>query len=101
VLETVPDQTDPDFKRAVLGEANLLMVEESGGPRLSHFVRSPSGTRTLAFFAPGYAPPAPDGESVTLTLRRPASSLFALAEDSDVLVKLVLAARAPWEEDNA
>jgi hypothetical protein len=103
VLETVPDQTDKNFKRAVLGEAVMLLVEEAvgpSGPRLSHFVRSPSGTRTLAFFTPGFAPPLPDGETVTLVLRRPANALFALADEAAPLVKAVLRPTAPWEDDN-
>ena len=101
-LETVPDQSDDRFKRAVLQQVPALEITElsEAGPLLSHYVRSPAGTRTLAFLPSGFIPPGPDGVRLTLGLRRPASALYQLNEQVETFTDIGLTPIAPWEADD-
>jgi hypothetical protein len=100
IHETVPDQPDPAYKRIVPGTEVALRLVEQGGPHVDRFVRSPSGTRTLALLSPSFSPAAA-GTTVTVAAQRPASSLFAITALSELLVSLPLASRPPWELDDA
>jgi len=99
-LETVPDQDDPAFQRVVLQNVPAMEVIEQSplGAHVTHFVRSPSGTRILAVMSETFNPPAA-GEDVVLAVHRLASSLYGTPEDTEVLLDIPLGPRAPWEED--
>jgi hypothetical protein len=99
-LETVPNQDDPAFKRVVPQRVPALEVVEQGGSAIARFVRSPGGTRTLAFIADTFSPP-PGGAPITLAAQRHASALYNISARSDVIIALTLTARAPWEDDHA
>ena len=99
-LETVPHQDDPAFKRVVPQRVPALEVVEQGGSAIARFVRSPGGTRTLAFIADTFSPP-PGGAPITLAAQRHASALYNISARSDVIIALTLTAQAPWEDDHA
>jgi hypothetical protein len=94
-LEQVPDQSDPAYQRVVPQDVSILEIVELGSNRVSHYVRSPSGTRTIVFIKPhsGNSDPAP----IELSLHRPASSLFQQSPSNIPLITLPLTAGAPWE----
>jgi hypothetical protein len=96
-LETVPGQSDPAYKRIVPGRAPGMEVVEDGTSGIARFIRSPSGTRTLAIVKDTFTPGT--GGPIRLTVRRTASALYGLAASSVRLVELPFAGVAPWEED--
>ncbi|HEV2757651.1 MAG TPA: DUF6603 domain-containing protein [Actinomycetota bacterium] len=101
VMETVPDQSDPAYKRIVPGtEVALRLIEAAGGgPYVDRFVRSPSGTRTLVLLSPAFTPAA-SASTVTISAERTASALFATVPSSEVLVSLPFLPQPPWELDD-
>jgi hypothetical protein len=98
-LETVPGQSDPAFQHIVPQTVPALEIVETGTSFVERFVCSPGGTRTLVILSSALQPP-PDGVELTLSLRRPASALYGLAEETTRLVSLTLRASAPWEDDH-
>jgi hypothetical protein len=74
-----------------------LEIIEQTGANIARFVRSPSGTRTLAMVAPTFTPPA-TGATITLAARRPASALYTVAEQV-LEIAAIHFTKAPWEED--
>ena len=101
-LETVTGQQnppDPAFKRVVPQTVPALEVIEQGGSAIARFVRSTSGTRTLAFVSDAFTPAA-GGTVVTLAAQRPASALFGITSQTTEIIGLRLVASAPWEDDD-
>jgi len=101
-VETVPNQAppaDPNFKRIVPQQVVSLEVIEQSAATITHFVRSPGGTRTLAFISNTFNPPAVGG-TITLALNRPASTLYKLSAEAVTLTALRLTPTAPWKEDD-
>jgi hypothetical protein len=96
-LEVVPDQPDPAYQRVVPGQETALHLEATG--RVTGFVRSPAGTRTLVLLDDAAWPAA--GATVVLHLVRPASALYGIAERRATLTTLPLGGVAPWEDDDA
>jgi len=96
---TMPIPSDPSFKIVTINPLTALEVKEQGGPVVGGYVVSPGGTRTVALFAAGFAPP-PGGTTVTFALHRPASTVYGLADEADVIVALPVAPHAPWENDH-
>jgi hypothetical protein len=96
-LETVPGQTDPAYKRVVPGEATALRMTEQGSAGIARFVRSPSGTRTLAIVKDSFV--LGSGATIRLALEQPSSTLYALSATTVTLAELVFGPVAPWEED--
>jgi hypothetical protein len=96
---TNPIPTDPSFKIVTINPVTALEVTEVGGPSIGGYVVSPGGTRTVVLFTAAFAPP-PGGTTVTLALHRPASSVYGLANQVDVIVALPVAPKAPWENDH-
>jgi hypothetical protein len=93
------DPSDPSFNIVQITPASALEVIETGGSSIHGFAYSPSGTRTIALFAPGFSPP-PAGTTVTLELHRPASSAFSLVDVVGKIVDLQIGPQAPWEADH-
>lgn len=102
VLEVVRDADgsviDPAFMRALPGTQVSLELRERAGSSITRFVRSTSGTRTLAFLSNTFSPPV-TGSEVTLELHRPESSLYQISDLAQDLIALWLTSIAPWEED--
>ena len=102
VLEVVRDADgsviDPAFMRAVPGTRTSLELRERAGTHIARFVRSTSGTRTLAFLSNTFSPPV-TGSVVTIELHRPASLLYQISLLAQDLIALRLTPIAPWEED--
>ncbi len=93
------ESDDPSFTTVQITPTAALEVTESGGPSIAGYVYSTSGTRTIAFLNPGFAPP-PDGTTVTLALHRPASTPFGLSDATATIVAVTIGAVAPWESDH-
>ncbi len=93
------DPADPSFTIVQIAPTPALEVVESGGSSVAGYLHSTSGTRTIAFLSPGFAPP-PQGTTVTLTLHRPASAAFGLADAAATIVALTIDPLAPWESDH-
>jgi hypothetical protein len=79
-LETVPNQNDPAFQRVVPQNVPALEILEQAGASIARFVRTRSGTRTLAIVATPSPPAA--GATITLAARTVASALYGIAEQS-------------------
>jgi hypothetical protein len=94
-----PDPKDPSFKMLTISPAIALEVRETLGSTIGGFIVSPSGTRTVALFANGFAPSA-QGTAVTLALHRPQSACYSLMEETERIIALPIAAAAPWEDDH-
>jgi hypothetical protein len=93
------DPSDASFTIVEITPATALEVVEPGGSNIAGYVYSTSGTRTIAFFVPGFAPPAA-GTTVTLALHRPPSAAFGLADASATAVSVTIGPQAPWESDH-
>ena len=93
------DPSDPSFNTVEIKPTTALEVVETGGASIGGFLYSTAGTRTIAFFAPGFSTPAATA-TVTLALRRPPSQAFGLAEKLVTIVALPIGPLAPWEADN-
>jgi hypothetical protein len=93
------DPSDPSFTIVEITPVPALEVVESGGSHIAGYRYSTSGTRTIAFLAPSFAPP-PEGTTVTLTLHRPASTAFGLADAAATIVAVTIGPLAPWENDH-
>ena len=99
---TAPDPGDPSFEIVQVAPATALeVIEDAGGgtASISGFLYSTSGTRTIAFLAPGFAPPA-SGTTVQLALHRPPSQAFTIADHVAPIIGLVIGPTAPWEADD-
>jgi hypothetical protein len=95
--EPVPDSDDPSFQRVVPGAEPSL--ELRGTAPVTRFVRSPAGTRTIAFLDDSGWPVA--GAAIVIDAVRPASSLYGTTELAVNVSTLPLGGGAPWEDDNA
>ncbi len=93
------DPSDPSFNIVEITPATALEVVETGGASIGGYLHSTAGTRTIAFFTPGFAPPAA-GRTVTLALRRPPSQAFGFTEKVVRILALPIAPQAPWEADH-
>jgi hypothetical protein len=93
------DPSDPSFTIVQITPASALEVIETGGSSIQGFAYSPSGTRTVALFAPNFSPP-PGGTTVTLELHRAASTAFSLVDVVGKIVDLQIGPQAPWEADH-
>ncbi|HEX5191935.1 MAG TPA: hypothetical protein VFW09_03970 [Solirubrobacteraceae bacterium] len=93
------DPADPSFTIVQITPTPALQVVETGGSSIAGYLYSTSGTRTIAFLVPGFAPP-PAGTTVTLALHRPASTAFGLADAVATIVAVTIGPQAPWESDH-
>ena len=89
---------DPAFKRIVPGTEDALRLAEQGGSHIQQFVRSPSGTRTLALIDPSFDTSA-GGARITVVADRPASALYSISATSAVVLDVEFDTMAPWEDD--
>jgi hypothetical protein len=94
-----PIVSDPSFQIVTIGAATSLEVKEQGTANIAGYVRSPGGTRTIAFFIAGFAPP-PTGTALTLVLHRPPSSVYGNADESASFFSITVSPQAPWENDH-
>lgn len=94
--EVVPGQPDNAFQRIVPGEETSLKLEAAAP--VTGFVRSPAGTRTIAFLNDTAWPQS--GATVTIDAVRPASTLYGFAEQRTKVATLPLGGHAPWEDDD-
>jgi hypothetical protein len=92
-LEVLGGQDDPGYTRVVPGTEPALGLRSMAG--IGRFVRSTSGTRTLAFLEP--ATSGAEVLAIDLRLVRHASSLFSIAADTQPLFEHRLPTRPPWE----
>lgn len=99
IVETVPDQDDPAFKRVIPEESTSLEVIEKDTTIIDRFVYSPGGTRTLAILKGSYKPPS-TGTTLKLAAHRSASTLYNIFETTVELVSIYLTSQAPWEDDH-
>jgi hypothetical protein len=105
ILEVVRNidgqEIDPAFKRAISGTQVSLELQEGNvnksGRLITQFVRSTSGTRTLAFMLPIHAIRV--RSMVEIELHRPVSSLYQISDLTQNLIELELYSSAPWEND--
>lgn len=97
-LKEMDDQDDPNFQIVVPQSVGGMEVVESGSSHIRKFVKSPGGTRTLAFIEDSFTPP-PDGAILRLSLHRPESILYGLPEETIELVEIFINQKAPWDED--
>jgi hypothetical protein len=86
--------------RIVPGQAEALRLVEQTPSAIARFVRSPSGTRTLAILRDTFNP-SPGGQTITIVVQRPASTLYGLPALNQTLLELPLTPIAPWETDDA
>jgi hypothetical protein len=93
------DPGDPSFNIVQITPKPALAVEETGGSNVAGYLYSASGTRTIAFFAPGFSPAA-GGTPVTLALHRPPSQAFGIADRVATIIALPIEPQAPWEADH-
>jgi hypothetical protein len=93
------DPSDPSFTTVQITPTPSLEVAETGGANIAGYLFSTSGTRTIAFLVPGFAPP-PEGTTVTLALHRPASTAFGLTDAVAKVVAVTIGPLAPWESDH-
>jgi hypothetical protein len=93
------DPSDPSFDIVKITPTTALEVREIAGSSIAGYLYSTSGTRTIAYFAAGFAPPL-GGQTVTLQLHRPASTAFGLADSAATIVALPIGPTAPWEADH-
>ena len=93
----MPDQSDANFKRIVPADLPALEVVEQGSSAISRWVRSPAGTRTLAFVSEAFTP-TPAGTTVALAAHRRASALYGIGEATERFIELRFTGKAPWEE---
>jgi hypothetical protein len=92
-LEVVPGQDDPAYMQVLPSRVTALeIVDASVTPVVDFFVRSPAGTRTFVVLRP-----IASAVTLRLELHRPASTLFAIAEETALLVELPIDAQPPWE----
>jgi hypothetical protein len=92
------DPSDPSFTIVKITPTFALGLKEADGSNIAGYLYSTSGTRTIALFVPGFSPP-PSATTVTLTLYRPASQAFGLADSVATIIALPIGALAPWEAD--
>ncbi len=95
-LKTMDDQDDDKFQVVVPQSATAMEVIDTTGGIISKFVKSPGGTRTLAYIDDSFAPP-PEGASLELSLHRPASALYSLPDETIQLIEIIITAKAPWD----
>jgi hypothetical protein len=94
-VQVVEDQTDDQYRTVVPAQVTALeMKEQPEGDHITGFVRSPSGTRTLAMLSESFSLPA----TVTLALHRSEGPLYGIDEETQVLLELAFEDHAPWEE---
>lgn len=93
------DPSDPSFTTVQITPTPALQVAETDGANVAGYLFSTSGTRTIAFLVPGFAPP-PEGTTVTLALHRPMSTAFGLADATAKIVAVTIGPLAPWESDH-
>jgi len=96
-LEQVPNQPDPAFQRLVPATRPALRLAQLGGSQIARFVRSPSGTRTVAVFTDSFVPAA-GGTALQIVAVVPPSTLYGVLADTRTLLQITLQPVAPWEE---
>ncbi len=100
---TMPISTDPSFKIVTINSVPALEVTEMAGSpaeaSIGSFIVSPGGTRTVAMFKAGFAPPTA-GTSVSLGLHRLPSSTYGTPDQTALIIELLIAPQAPWEYDH-
>jgi hypothetical protein len=100
-VEVVPGQAapvDPAFKRIEPGTEEALRLMEYDGNHVLQFVRSPSGTRSLAIIDPSFDISG-GGASIKIVAMRPASTLYSITQTSARILDLEFDTTAPWEEE--
>jgi hypothetical protein len=96
---TNPIPSDPSFKIVTVDSKPAMEVTEQGGPSFSGYVTSPGGTRTVAVFKPGFAPPAA-GTDVQVALHRFASANYNTPDEVRPFINITVMPSAPWENDH-
>jgi len=98
-----PISTDPSFRIVTIQPTPSLEVAEAAASptqaSVATFIVSTGGTRTVALFRPGFAPP-PGGTTVSLRLHRPASAVYGNGDEAALIAALAIPAEAPWEGDH-
>ncbi|QLH06018.1 hypothetical protein [Nitrosopumilus ureiphilus] len=95
-LETVPNQDDPTFKRAIDEKVPSLQIQESNG-YVSKFICSPSGTRTIVILSEDFIQKV--SRVLFLKFVSPPSNLFDISTTEEPL-EIRLPFNAPWEDDS-
>lgn len=92
-VEVLGGQSDPSYQRVVPGTEPALGLRGVAG--IDRFVRSPSGTRTIAFLHP--PDPGAEALAVDLQLVRHPSTLFSIAAASSTVLAHTIPLIPPWE----
>ena len=87
---------DPAYQRIVPGRE--LSLELDAAPPVTGFVRSPAGTRTIAFLADTSWPAS--GATVTIDAVQTASALYDIPAKRVTVTTVPLGGHAPWEDDD-
>jgi len=89
---------DPNFKIYENEQIDSMRLKaESSGSRISHFVRTSSGMRTLVILRNTSI--APSGEDLMLMIQQPELAFFDIPEKLLELCRITLFPDAPWEEN--
>lgn len=88
---------DPNFKIYENQPVDSMVLHHSAGEsRISHFIRSSGGTRTLVMLKPAPIPAA--GETLTVRIAQVEQPFYNLARKEMDLIRITLYPSAPWEE---
>lgn len=87
---------DPNFKIYENQPVDsMVMLKSAGESRISHFIRSSGGTRTLVMLKQTPIPAA--GETVTVRIAQMEQTFFNLPRKEMDLIRITLYPEAPWE----
>lgn len=113
------DATEPVWRKSIIAEArevkneqlqvidpnfkiyenhpvdSMVMLQSAGESRISHFIRSSGGTRTLVMFNQTPIPTA--GETVTVKIAQLEQTFYNLPRKEMDLIRITLYPVAPWE----
>jgi len=87
---------DPNFKiYENQPVASMVMLQSAGESRISHFIRSSGGTRTLVMLKQSPIPAS--GETLTVRIAQVEQPFYNLARKELDLIRITLYPLAPWE----
>ena len=97
VLNEQGNVIDPNFKIYETQKVDTMkLVAESGNSRISHFIRSTSGVRTLVMLSNSSI--SGNGEELSILIKQDAVAFFDIPEKVLELFQITLFPDAPWED---
>ena len=95
---TPRSHTTTPRRARIRATARPRTVTLDAAPPVTGFVRSPAGTRTIAFLADTSWPAS--GATVTIDAVQTASALYDLPAKRVTVTTVPLGGHAPWEDDD-